>query len=78
MGRAVEGVAVVSHDDGTNVLVRFDGVQAETEKAVCIVLDATDYEGVWIPRSQIAHIDEDAGELWIPLWFAEKKGLDYE
>ena len=65
------------YDDGDNVLVRFDGIQAETDAAVRVTGD--DYGWAeWIPRSQIAYLDEEAGEMWCSLWIAEKKGLPYE
>ena len=63
------------YDDGSNVRVRFDGVEAETDAAYLLSVDG---EEVWIPKSQIAHMDDSAGELWIPLWLAEKKELDYD
>lgn len=62
-------------DDGSNVLVHFDEIKAETEAAIFIVVDD---EKIWLPKSQIAHLDHGAGELWIPLWLAEKKSLEYE
>jgi len=68
----------MNFDDGENVLVRFHRVKASSPRARLIELSVEDAEGVWIPESQIAHIDEDAGELWIPEWLAEKKGLEYE
>lgn len=71
MGRA-------HYDDGGNVLVRFDHAASETDKAHRLALSVVDAEGVWLPKSQIAHIDFEAGEVWIPLWLAEKKGLDYD
>jgi hypothetical protein len=63
-------------DDGSNVLVRFESIGARSSKAVKICVDVD--EDVWLPESQIAHLDEDAGEVWIPLWLAEKKGLEYQ
>jgi hypothetical protein len=65
-------------DDGENVLVRFDRIERQTAKAYCILLDFTDVEGVWLPKSKVARIDEDAGECWIPLWLADEKGLEYD
>ncbi len=64
-------------DDGDNVLVGFDRVMSETEKAKLLAISPDDAQGVWIPSSQIASIDADAGEVWIPLWLAEAKGLEY-
>jgi len=67
-----------SYDDGSNVLVRFHHAMAESDKAHLLALSVEDQEGVWLPKSQIAHIDFCSGEVWIALWLAEKKGLDYE
>lgn len=61
----------MTYDDGDHVLVRFETKEAETQKAVLL-------DGVWFPKSQVAHVDEDTGEAWVRLWFAEKEGLDYE
>lgn len=66
------------HDNGDNVLVRFHDARHETASAHLLAIAADDVEGVWLPKSQIAHIDLDAKEVWIPLWLAEKKGLEYE
>ncbi len=66
------------HDDGTNVLVRFDHVKVDRPASYCLALSVDDYGGVWLPKSQVANIDEDAGEVWLPLWLAEKRGLEYE
>jgi hypothetical protein len=65
------------HDNGDNVLVRFLEVRAETGSALLLRVSEDDAEDAWIPKSQIAHIDLDANEVWIPLWLAEKKGLEY-
>lgn len=67
-----------AYDDGENVLVRFYGMDGDTAKAYKILITVDDIEGVWIPRSQVADIDWDTHEMWIPLWLAEKKGLEYE
>ena len=68
----------MSYDNGENVLVRFHHAKHETEKAHWLALTIEDEEGVWLPKSQIAHLDFSTSEVWIPLWLAEKKGLDYE
>ena len=68
----------INHDDGTNVLVRFYEIERRTDLAHLVLLTPEDEDGVWIPESQIAAIDTGLGELWIPLWLAEKKGLEYE
>ena len=65
-------------DDGMNVLVRFDSIEGRRKKAYRLRIDPYDGPEIWIPKSQVASIDEDAGEVWIPLWLAEKKGLEYE
>ncbi len=65
-------------DDGNNVLVRFDHVMSETPKALLVAMGGEGDEEVWIPKSQVASLDADAGEVWLPLWFAEKKGLQYD
>lgn len=65
-------------DDGTNVRVSFHQKAGESEKAVRVFVSETDFEGIWIPKSLIAHFDEDTGEVWVPEWFARKEGLEYE
>lgn len=65
-------------DNGSNVLVRFHALQNESEKAVLLLLDPTDTEGIWLPKSQVTHLDPEIGGAWIPLWLAEKKGFEYE
>ncbi len=67
-----------AHDDGTNVLVRFDSIEGRTEKAYQLRIDPYDGPEIWIPKSQVASIDREKGEVWVPLWLAEKKGLEYE
>ncbi len=67
-----------NYDDGTNVLVRFHDVAAERPKSYKLLMAVDDCDGTWIPKSQVAHIDLDTGEFWIPLWLAEEKGFDYE
>ena len=66
------------HDDGNNVRVQVHEQDGESDKACRFLVAVDDIAGTWIPKSQIAHYDDDAGELWIPLWLAEKKGLEYE
>jgi len=68
----------VSHDDGHNVLVRFHHVVEYSAKAMRIAITVSDLPGIWIPKSQIAHHDTETHEIWIPMWLAEKKGLEYE
>ncbi len=66
-------------DNGTNVLVRFHEIVRRTDKAVLISIEEDDDDtSVWIPESQIAMIDTGLGEVWIPLWLAEEKGLEYD
>ena len=69
-----------AHDDGENVLVRFHEFKGKTPsgKAYLFSLTAEASENLCLPKSQVAHIDTDTGEVWIPLWLAENKGLDYE
>ena len=67
-----------AYDEGSNVLVRFHHARHESEKAHLLMFSADDEQGIWFPKSQIAHLDLDANEVWIPLWLAEKKGLDYD
>lgn len=71
---------MTDYDDGNNVLVRFHHRMPHSEltKAHHLFLSANDTEGVWIPKSLTAHLDDDAGEVWIPIWLAEEKGLEYE
>lgn len=65
-------------DKQQNVLVVFSHVSAMTEKAYRIALnDKGIHEGMWIPKSQIAHIDKSKGEMYIPEWLAEKCGLTF-
>lgn len=66
------------YDDGENVLIRFHEKVDSTDLAVKLTLTSDDGSGVWLPKSQVAALDKDAGEAWIPLWLAEKKGLSYE
>lgn len=67
-----------NYNDGNNVKVNFFAIERTTDKAHLLLMSKEDYQGIWIPSSQIAHIDEDTGEFWIPLWLAEKNGLEYE
>jgi hypothetical protein len=53
-------------------------VKAETDRALLCVFENSAEE--WIPKSQIredSQVNEkgDAGELAIPVWLAEEKGL---
>ncbi len=65
-------------DDGENVLVRFEHLERQTAKAYCILIEFSDTEAVVLPKSKVAHLDEDAGEVWIPEWLATDRGLEYE
>ncbi len=67
-------------NDGNNVLVRVDRLVSETPKALLVAMssDGGEEEEVWIPKSQVASLDVDTGEVWLPLWLAEKKGLQYD
>jgi hypothetical protein len=68
-------------DNGENVLVRFRSIEARTAMAYKILTPFSDEASArmaWLPKSQVADIDEEKGEVWIPLWLAEKKGLGYE
>jgi len=52
--------------------------EAETEKALFCVLKTG--EKIWVPKSLIQTDSEvkvhgDEGELAVPLWFCEKKGV---
>ena len=68
----------MARDKQQNVLVTFSHVSAVTEKAYRIALNADGiHAGMWIPRSQIAHIDKSKGEIYIPEWLAEKRGLSF-
>lgn len=66
-----------SIDNGTNVLVRFHSVARETDAALLLSVSPED-DGTWVPKSQVAHIDQAAGEVWMPLWIAVGKGFAYE
>ena len=69
---------MVAREKQQNVLVVFDHVSAVTEKAYCIALNGSGiHDGMWIPKSQIAHIDKSKGEMYIPEWLAEKRGLSF-
>jgi len=65
-------------DNGTNVLVRFKEVVTRTDKAVKFSTPMGVLSEFWLPKSMIAHLDEEKGEVWIPLWLAEKRGIKYE
>lgn len=65
------------YDDGQNVLIRFHHLEAQTEKAWKVALNSGP-GAMWIPKSQIAHLDKGKHEMWIPLWLAEKNGLAYQ
>ena len=68
----------MARDKQQNVLVTFSHVSAVTEKAFRIALNGHGlHEGMWIPKSQIAHIDKSKGEMYIPEWLAEKRGLSF-
>lgn len=71
-------MALREYDDGTNVLVRFHECDDRSRKGIHLLLSPDDRDGVWLPKSKVAYIDHDAGEVWIPEWLAKKKGLDYE
>ncbi len=65
-------------DNGNNLLVRFDRLVSETPKALLVATGGEGDDEVWIPKSQVASLDVDTGEVWLPLWLAEKKGLQYD
>lgn len=54
------------------VTVEFTAEHTTTEKAYLLEIGG---EKVWIPKSQVVRIDWDNGELVIPRWLAEEKGL---
>lgn len=62
-------------DDESNVLVSFESIETETDRALLIRTE--DEESHWLPKSQIMSLDHQKNEVWIPMWLAEKKGLDY-
>ena len=70
----------LAYDDGTNVLVRCLSSEARSDKAVKFLtrFGESPARMAWIPKGQIAHLDEKKGELWIPMWLADKRGLKYE
>lgn len=52
-----------------------DDVRVETDKALLCVVNGEEY---WIPKSMIKEGDlsrGESGEIAIPLWLAEEKGL---
>ena len=61
--------------NGENVRVTYLDRETETSKAVLYQIGV---ELVWIPKSQISHRDVFEKHIWIPLWLAEKLGIDYE
>lgn len=74
--RPVESVP--DFNDGTNVLIRFFRLEAQTEKAYAIILRNSGHPVMWLPKSKVAHIDKDKCEMWIPMWLAKHRGLAYE
>jgi hypothetical protein len=67
-----------------NDLVTVSGLvlTGETEWAICVIVDG-DHSPHWMPESQIDRrggLKEkgDTGELDIPCWLAEDRGLEYE
>lgn len=69
-----------TYDDGTNVLVRFHHIKFAGPKAKSILfaMAEVDVDGVWFPKSEIAYLDPETGEVWVPEWLAKKRGVDYE
>jgi len=65
-------------DDGSYVLILFEEILAETDKAVLVRISKEDRIKEWIPRSQIGDLNTDTKELWITQWIAEQKGLEHE
>jgi hypothetical protein len=53
-----------------DVEVAYDEVRHETDKAYLFVIDT---EKIWIPKSQISHMNDDT--FVIPRWLAEENGL---
>lgn len=58
-------------DDGNNVLVRCEDI-IETKNSYMLDND------VFVGKKIVAHVDLETNEIWIPLWLAEKEGLDYD
>lgn len=69
-------VAGMSEDQET-VEIDYDCIRHETANAylIAIVDDGDDSEEVWIPKSQIIALDDDAHVVEIPEWLADSKGL---
>lgn len=59
-------------DEERAVLIRFDEIENETDDAFLIG------DEVWLPKSAVLSLDEENGEVWIPISLAKEKGLDYE
>lgn len=60
-----------SHNDGSDVLVRCDEIK---ELKNSYLLD----DDVFVGKGAVTHVDLDTNEIWVPMWLAEKEGLDYE
>ncbi len=68
-------------NDGENVLIRYNELVKQTDGAYLIeTVDTATGEVTitWLPKSQVAKIDHSLCELWIPLWLAESRELEYE
>lgn len=59
--------------------MQFFKVAKETEKAYLLQLGESVFsEKIWIPKSQIYEMDEEAGEVLLKTWLAAQNGWDYE
>ncbi len=52
--------------------IDFDSIKHETPNATLFEADGKEF---WIPKSVIGTVDESAGTVEVPVWFAEKEGL---
>lgn len=59
----------------TGVWIQFDREKYESPKAHLLVLP--DEREVWVPKSQVLSVDWDTGQMQLPLWLAEEKGIPY-
>ena len=51
----------------------YDDIEVSTEKAICFSFDN---QNVWLPKSQIEHLDMHGHFVDIPQWLILSKGLE--
>ncbi len=58
------------------LVVHYESIVHETDKAYLFDLYGKGGEGIWIPKSQIKELDENLRTFEIPQWLAEEKELE--